>query len=677
MLDWLLSGGDPYDGLRQMLVQALPSTAHWDRQATIIAVMVPLGILGLVLSRSGSGRRQAPGRRAEPAEAQFKGALCVGLGWPRALWWRFRPTIARRYLWQVGAYRISTKRRQAGVVGATGSRKSTLGAKLITGERPTLILTGEPSDPFRAATYRLLLRGKAVYWSALSNVGWNMLLGDPLECAERLTGGTKKTEQDTGLGRGLAQEAIAVRFIMADQAGETRTWDMVDEAMVWLIAQGQQTRDQNMIGAGQRWQQRFRRLRMGLGESLGHQLDLEREMERGRTVMMEMSSMRSPESTPFVAANILLDAKRAILRVPGGRLLIDEGWAFKERISEVVEVVRAGRRLGWEVYFFTQLPQDYPVEMLGNFRTWVFLMQVGTNVGALEWCSRAVHRRLPSEAFAEGVLKEGEGWLLTGGRLVRITIPTWKIRNLPDTLPNPYVGSGPADSNDAADQTGGEERDPGEKIGNSEVWEQVEPDRESRIGWFGTLVEGFKPMPLPAGRIVVPPWIAGNKRRLEHFQTLSGTDEEYGDHVWTRGTNKGYGKAAYANASGWQSHFLFWAWKVQWDRAQGQEPSDVEEFCHDHPDMVPFVWPEVHDELLVLRALKQWMAQPFGADPKSFEEDDPRRGVYLSIDHGCPGWPNTLCQNWRHLKVVTNGQNSRLRHSRRTGAGRLDAEGVR
>lgn len=695
MLDWLLSGGDPYDGLREMLVHALPSTAQWDRQAMIIAVMVPMALLGLVLSR----RPRTPSSSAR-VTGEWPGGIKVGLGLWRSIWWRIRPIpVAER--WQVGAYRVPTKRRMAIGAGVTGSRKSTVGMQLLTDERHGMVLTGEPADPFRKRILELRDRDKAIYWNPRGTLGWDMLVGDPIELAENLTAGTTKTEGDTGLGRGYVQDVTALALAGADAYQVVREWrdlhavlhvpHMTRQQKLELLLRRPflepamikadevvQYGGQEARAAFARWAQRFEHMCMGLGPALGHDFNLNEALAAGLWVMMEMAASRSPESTPHVAANVLLAGKRATHVAKGGRLIVDEGWAFKQRKAEVNEVVRAGRRVGWEVYDFTQLVQDYDDEMLGNTRTALFMMQTDTNVAGLEWCSKVVHRKLPADAFSEGTLKEGDGWLLHGGRLVRFNVRGIDVSKVPDPQDVPMWCSIALHrkwaTSDPPGETGGEESDPGAKVGNGEVWEQVEPDRESRIGWFGTLVEGFRPMPLPAGRIVVPPWIAGNKRRLEHFQTLSGTDEEYGDHLWTKGRNKEYGKAAYANASGWQSHFLFWAWKVQWDREQGEEPSDVEEFCHDHPDMVPFVWPEVRDELLVLRALKQWMAQPFGADPKSFQEDDPRRGVFLSIDHGCPGWPNTLCQNWRHLKIMTNSRNSELRHSRRNGAGRLEAE---
>jgi hypothetical protein len=365
-----------------------------------------------------AGRRAPARAQAQPETPAYDGALQLGLGVWRALWWRVRP-IRRAYRWQVGAYRISTRRKHAGIVGATGSRKSTLAAELVDGSRPTLILTGEPSDPLRYAVAQLAARGKGIYWSPNSVLGWDMLQGDPMETAERLTAGTKASQQDTGLGRGIVQDAVYHALRAADRLKRPRTWQHVEQALQLLL---RSARDQDTAAAAKRWLQRFGHMCLALGPALGRDLDIAEALAQGKTVMMEMSSMRSPESTPLVAANILLDGKRAAQLVKGGRLIVDEGWAFKERKGEIAELVRAGRRLGWEVYFLTQLPQDYTDEMLGNFRTWVFLMQVGTNTAALEWCSKAVHRKLPPEAFSEGVLDEGDGWLLTSGRLVKIHV---------------------------------------------------------------------------------------------------------------------------------------------------------------------------------------------------------------------------------------------------------------
>jgi hypothetical protein len=90
---------------------------------------------------------------------------------------------------------------------------------------------------------------------------------------------------------------------------------------------------------------------------------------------MKTSSMCSPESTPLVAANVLLDGKPAAQSVRNGRLIVDEGWAFKERKGQIAELVHPGRRIGWQVYFVTQLPQDYADEMLDNLPHRVFLIR--------------------------------------------------------------------------------------------------------------------------------------------------------------------------------------------------------------------------------------------------------------------------------------------------------------
>jgi hypothetical protein len=173
---------------------------------------------------------------------------------------------------------------------------------------------------------------------------------------------------------------------------------------------------------------------------------------------------------------------------------------------------------------------------------------------------------------------------------------------------------------------------------------------------------------------VVPLWIEGNPRRREIWDNLSGTWNETGDHLWTKGTNKGYGKTWYLNVGGWAIHFLFWAWREVWLYEQGVAGGDIDRFCAEHPEIPAFVWPDSTDELVLLRAIKQWMAEPFGAAKTSFGKTDPRYGVYLSIDHCCPGFPNPLCGNWRHHRLETGSDNSKLRHERRRGDGRLKAE---
>ena len=79
---------------------------------------------------------------------------------------------------------------------------------------------------------------------------------------------------------------------------------------------------------------------------------------------------------------------------------------------------------------------------------------------------------------------------------------------------------------------------------------------------------------------------------------------------------------------------------------------------------------------LLLRALKRWMDEPNGAPATSFARSDPRRGVKLSIDHKCPGFPNTLCGNVAHLWLATGAENSQWRHARRRGDGRLRVEAM-
>jgi hypothetical protein len=565
-------------------------------------------------------------------------------------------------------------------VGPTGSGKSAgVATTRINGQRPTLIVIPDYADAIIAQVQAV----GGMRWTACHAANKiDFLRGSPAELAEKLT----DVFRSGGVGAWkLAVRRRATKVIRdMDDEGEPRTLYGIGERLRVEVA-----KDKNLALICAGWVDRFCDLAERLGDSIGEGgIDLLDVLRDGATVLLDNDAFNHPSLGADIVALGLAEAKRIARHMPHGfRLIFDEAAQLGDRIDLADPFFRAGRRRKIAVDAISQGESDF------DKAPGIGINTAGRVYFATEdeQLRKAAARRLGIDQteLDPGVMKDYTAWIAAGRirRLVKFPKPlepkgsvdpfdVWvEDQAEADTIEAETVGrTGPTGPVGPDYPTGGDDsarREPGAIY----TIREVEPDRGAGTDETGSDEEWALPRRvngaflLPGANVVVPVWISESERRREIWDKLSGTWNEQGDHLWTKGKNKGYGKTWYLNVGGWSTHFLFWAWKVMDDHERGV-PGDLERFYRVNSDVPRFTWPALADELVTLRALKKWMKQP-----------DPERGnLSLSIDHCCPGFPNTLCGNWRHHQLVADepgreGSNSKLRHERRSGAGRLKAEG--
>jgi hypothetical protein len=628
-----------------------------------LAGVFVLGLLMTILSaravRGGLGRAGRPRNEDEIVKRPTNTHVL------RRLWWKMRPP---RDLMRVDGLVIDrTRKPHAGWFGPTGAGKSASVATVrVNGERATLCAMPDLSDPLRAAAARL----NGFIWTACeSRRRVNFLLGEPTEVAERLTEVFRSG--GTGAWKRAARRITAQVIRDMDAAGVPRNLMEIGQRLQQAV---QHDRNLALVCAG--WVDRFLDMADQFGESIGSDgVDLAELLNRGETVVLDVDAFDHPSLGGDVVALGLAEAKRCASLVPGGfRLIFEEAGQLGERIDLAEPFHRAGRRRRIAVDDLTQAESDLNEGISANIATRVYF---GQELKSLQKVA-ADRLGLDYRELDPAKMADFTAWIAHGRIRRLVKFPKPKQGKTPvNRISEPGVKNGPGGV------TGKGAVDPGRAAGS--VWEIVSEDEGWKVerrplGLEGAVVGSSDVLVLGSGKKQVPtcvlvPGSDGKLRRFAIWERLRGTWSEEGCHLWPEdaGRNKAYGKTSYLNRSGWETHFLFWAWRVIEDYELGRRGS-LEKFYDRYPEVPRFLWPERGTELIVLDALKEWMREPFGQDPKSFRREDSRCGVRLSLDHACPGFPNTLCGNYRHLQLITSGDNSRLRHTRRTGAGRLAAE---
>ena len=537
-----------------------------------------------------------------------------------------------------------------GVVGPTGLGKSSAVLSLFDVELAVVCVALDNTRPISR--------------KVRSIGGWDWT-NDPRECsfgldllnistpaatAELVVTGLPKANGDSGQWR-RAAIARLVRTIQAcDRADVPRNWpDLIRGLRL-------KTGDVPADLACMEWASKLEQVYGLCGQNFGNDLNLVDAIRNREKVLLRTNHFLSTEVGPMVGGWLMLLARLAAHEANTPFVLIveeaNQAEIFAKYISPVAQAARDRDVVG---VWIGQNGSKLPDEVVQNTKIWVCTGQVLQK--EQRFCADMLkldQEKLDLDTFPKTnpPSDQGIGWFYVRAPGLRTTLV-----HLPEPkIPLPRI---------VRQEQPGVKKEPGGALSIVEV----EPDRRSRIvRHFDRLRSAVKPKALPVGRRDVPAWIERNPRRLEIWRRCTGTEDEHGQHLWTGGLNKGYGKSWYLNVGGWQSHFLFWAWKVLDDHEQGRT-GDLERFSGKNPDVPRFVWPDSRDELVLLRSLKLWMQSPDGLRPR----------LSLSLDHCCPGFPNPLCQNWRHLQLVADepgreGSNSKLRHQRRSGLGRLAAE---
>jgi hypothetical protein len=346
-----------------LIGSALPYLSFsWVQQALALCA------IALLLYLAPFGRRPV---RGVPADARA-GARSEEVSRPRntSIWRRLWWTVRKPHdLMTVDGLTIDRSRKphMAWLAPTGGGKSASVATSRVNGQRPTLIVTPDVSDPMRDATYRL---GGLVWTACESRQPVNFLIGSPTEVAERLT----EVFRSGGVGawKRAARMATAdvIRDIDADN--EPRSLREIGNRLKDAVAADRELRT---VCAG--WVSRFLDLADQFGPSVGVDgEDLADLLNRGMTVLLDNDSFDHSSLGGDVVALGLAEAKRCASLVPGGfRLIFEEAGQLGDRIDLAEPFFRAGRRRRIPVDVLTQAESDLNEGISANIATRAYFSQ--------------------------------------------------------------------------------------------------------------------------------------------------------------------------------------------------------------------------------------------------------------------------------------------------------------
>lgn len=284
----------------------------------------------------------------------------------RRIWWRIRPPVD---VMRVDGLVIDRSRKpHCGWFGPTGAGKSAAVATVrVNGERPTLIVTPDVSDPMREATLRL---GGFIWTACVSSTPIDFLIGEPTEVAERLTKVFRSGGQGVWMRAARRATAEVIRTIDADD--EPRTLKLIGERLAIAVKS-----DRELKAACAMWVERFLDAADQFGDSLGPDgVDIADLLRQGKTVLVDNDAFDHLALGGDVVAFVLADAQRCARLVPGGfRLIFEEAGQLGERIDLAEPFHRAGRRRKVATDDITQSEDDLNEGISSNLGTRVYFAQ--------------------------------------------------------------------------------------------------------------------------------------------------------------------------------------------------------------------------------------------------------------------------------------------------------------
>lgn len=330
-------------------------------------LLVPLVVAGLILRARLLSRARAAKATQEDNLRRPKNTSLF-----QRLRWRFRKPVDVMSVDGLSVDR--TRRPHCAWLGPTGAGKSAgLSSVRINGERPTLVVTPDPSDPIHAAGLRLQ---KYFHWRACQSEGIpvDFLIGSPTEVAERLT----EVFRSGGVGawKRAARRATASVVREIDKAGDRRSLHAIGVGLQASIKS-----DRELRTACQGWVERFLDLADQFGTSIASGgVDLAELLNDGYTILLDNDGFDHPALGEDVVALGLAEAKRCAALVPDGfRLVFEEAGQLGERVDLAYPFFRAGRRRKICVDVLTQAESDLKFHgsdaITSNIATWVYFAQ--------------------------------------------------------------------------------------------------------------------------------------------------------------------------------------------------------------------------------------------------------------------------------------------------------------
>lgn len=321
-------------------------------------------VVGVVLMFVGRKRNQSQQQRQSESDKEVTRQTNTSLA--RRIWWRIRPPVD---VMRVDGLVIDRSRKpHCGWFGPTGAGKSAAVATVrVNGERPTLIVTPDVSDPMREATLRL---GGFVWTACVSSTPIDFLIGEPTEVAERLTKVFRSGGQGVWMRAARRATAEVIRTIDADD--EPRTLKLIGERLAIAVKS-----DRELKAACAMWVERFLDAADQFGDSLGPDgVDIADLLRQGKTVLVDNDAFDHLALGGDVVAFVLADAQRCARLVPGGfRLIFEEAGQLGERIDLAEPFHRAGRRRKVATDDITQSEDDLNEGISSNLGTRVYFAQ--------------------------------------------------------------------------------------------------------------------------------------------------------------------------------------------------------------------------------------------------------------------------------------------------------------
>lgn len=342
------------------------------------------------------------------------------------------PTEGRHVLWglfarhersvRVGGCKLDIAWRHIGIVGTSGSRKSTLLALLLEQIAKTYVcITGDHAPPLlnltRSKGYRV--------WTPRGELAWYPWGGDLELAVQRVEHMFPASGMDMGVHRSMFKQAARKAWARVDERSRTVQQVMAAFPEVVTGSSGK--------SMAENWTARLTELIDSLGGSLATAtnggFDLVECVQRGESVMFALNSFADVSNRERFAKIAILETLRAADSVGNLSVAMDEvGLIGAELFSESVRVLRVRLCTG---LFASHIADDFPKVLRGLVNVW-FLGQVpGSDKATRDWMSQTTFGLVPPEHFGEHALKLGRFYLVANGRVQKLTVPTWKTRPVP------------------------------------------------------------------------------------------------------------------------------------------------------------------------------------------------------------------------------------------------------
>jgi len=321
---------------------------------------------------------------------------------------------------KVAGKRFDVAWRHIGIVGTTGSRKSTLLALLLIALKKRFVfVAGDHAPPLLNLT---LSRG-GIVWKPRGDVAWYPWGGDLELAVQRVEHMFPARGDDAGVHRSMFKSAARKAW---GAVGE-RERD-VSQVIAALPSAGASSKTMT-----ENWSARLNELVESLGDSLktGAQggFDLCEALASGKDVGFALNSFADVSNRERFAKIAALEVLRAADQIGNLSVAFDEvGLLGAELFAESVRTLRVRLCTG---LFASHIVKDFPEILRGLVAIWFFGQTPGTDKATRDWMAHATFDTVPPENFGEHALPLGKFYVSANGRVQTLTVPIWRNRVVP------------------------------------------------------------------------------------------------------------------------------------------------------------------------------------------------------------------------------------------------------